>query len=89
MGVFGTGQLANKSVHLAIRLLEQNLKEKKVSFSGVVEITQKIGDHFHNLLQEQLEKRINLLILCNQINLFLDSMSLVMTIMNPQLLRSM
>ena len=56
VGIFGTGQLPNKSVHVAIRLFEQDLKEKKISLKGAPEIARKMGNHFHDILKEQLEK---------------------------------
>ena len=56
VGIYGAGLLANKSVHLAMRLFEQDLRENGTSFKGVAEIAEKIGDHFHNLLKEQLEQ---------------------------------
>ena len=56
VGIFGSGLLGNKSVHAAIRLFEQDLKKKDIPFNGVREIAQKMGDHFHNLLKEELEQ---------------------------------
>ena len=54
VGIYGAGIVANESVSVAMRLLEQDLKEKETSLEGVTEIAQKIGNHFHNLLKEQL-----------------------------------
>jgi 20S proteasome alpha/beta subunit len=55
VGIFGAGLIANESVFVAMRLFEQDLKEKETSFKGVSEVAQEIGNYFHNLLQEQLE----------------------------------
>lgn len=55
VGTFGAGLLAGKSVYFAMRLLEQRLKEQRVSFKGITEVSQKIGVEFHKLLKEQLK----------------------------------
>ncbi len=54
VGIVGAGLIANKSVFSVIRLFEQKLKETNTSFDGVTDIAQKIGDHIHNLLKDQL-----------------------------------
>ncbi|MDE0011732.1 MAG: hypothetical protein OXU36_11325 [Candidatus Poribacteria bacterium] len=54
VGIFGAGLVANESVSIAMRLFEQDLKEKETSFKGVTQIGEKIGNYFHNLLEEQL-----------------------------------
>ena len=56
VGIVGAGLIANKSVSFAMRLFEQNLKENGMTFKGLTELAQKMGDHFHNLLKEQLEQ---------------------------------
>ncbi len=56
VGILGIGLLANKSVHVAIRSFEQDLKEKETPFKGVTEIAEKIGNHLHDLLKKQLNQ---------------------------------
>ena len=56
VGIFGSSLLGNKSVYTAIRLFEQDLKKNDIPFNGVTEMAQKMGDHFHNLLKEELEQ---------------------------------
>ena len=55
VGTFGAGLLANQSIYLAMRLIEQRLKEEEISFDGVTEVAQQIGSEFHKLLQKHFE----------------------------------
>jgi 20S proteasome alpha/beta subunit len=55
VGIFGAGLIANEAVSSTIRLFEEDLKEKGILFKEIIEIGQKLGDYFHNLLKDQLE----------------------------------
>ena len=55
VGIFGASLIANKSISIAMRLFEQDLKEQQASFNGVTQIAQMIGNHFHNFLKEHLK----------------------------------
>ncbi len=56
VGTFGAGLVADKSVYFAMRLFESTLKKTEIDFKGVTEIAEHIGNYFHSLVQEQLNR---------------------------------
>ena len=55
IGTFGVGLLSNKSIYFVMRLIEAELKKQEVSFAGVTEVAQRIGNETRKLLVEQLK----------------------------------
>jgi hypothetical protein len=55
IGTWGIGLLASKSIYFAMRLIERKFIEDKISFKGVSDVAQKIGDEIHELLKQQLK----------------------------------
>ena len=54
VGTFGTGLLANKSVHFIMRLLQGTLEI--TSSEGVTKVAGEIGSGIHDLLKQQLKQ---------------------------------
>ena len=55
VGIFGTSLFAGKSIYFAMRMIEQHFVKNKVSFGGVTEVAQKIGNEVYRFCIQQLE----------------------------------
>lgn len=57
VGVFGSGQLAGKTIFFAMREYENELVKEKNQFpEGVSNVANAIGNYLHDLLKKQVEK---------------------------------
>lgn len=54
VGTFGAGQVANKTMHFAIRELEASLKKNKGGYTKVSAVAKKIGEYVHELLKQSV-----------------------------------